>query len=69
MAKGPGVSATSHIIATSQTNVHNYIENRGQMQEKNHERHKTSISSYYNATCMQKPPDRMVRGFYVYEIT
>lgn len=28
MAKGPGVSATSHIIATSQTNVHYYIKNR-----------------------------------------
>src|SRR5690606_12609997 len=28
MTKGPGVSATSRIIASSQTNVHNYIKNR-----------------------------------------
>jgi len=34
MAKGPGVSATSRIIATSQTNVHYYIKNRGRLQEK-----------------------------------
>jgi len=34
MAKGPGVSATSHIIATSQTNVHYYIENQIGTQEK-----------------------------------
>jgi hypothetical protein len=26
MAKGPGVSATSRIIATSQTNVHYYTK-------------------------------------------
>jgi hypothetical protein len=26
MAKGPGVSATSHIIAQSQTNIHYYSD-------------------------------------------
>ncbi|GLI10382.1 hypothetical protein YDYSG_64150 [Paenibacillus tyrfis] len=34
MAKGPGVSATSHIIATSQTNVHYYIKCGTKKQEK-----------------------------------
>jgi hypothetical protein len=33
MAKGPGVSATSHIIATSQTNAHYYIKNEKRKQE------------------------------------
>jgi hypothetical protein len=32
MAKGPGVSATSHIIATSQNNIHYYIEKMGVLQ-------------------------------------
>lgn len=32
MAKGPGVSVTSHIIATSQNNIHYYIEKIGVMQ-------------------------------------
>jgi hypothetical protein len=32
MAKGPGVSATSHIIATSQTNVHYNIKNTNKKQ-------------------------------------
>jgi hypothetical protein len=34
MAKGPCVSATSHIITTSQTNVHYYIKNQFKKQEK-----------------------------------
>jgi hypothetical protein len=34
MAKGPCVSATSHIITTSQTNVHYYTKNQIKMQEK-----------------------------------
>jgi hypothetical protein len=34
MAKGPGVSATSHIIATSQTNRQHYIKNNMKKQEK-----------------------------------
>jgi hypothetical protein len=34
MAKGPGVSATSRIIATSQTNVHYYIKIQNKKQEK-----------------------------------
>ncbi len=34
MAKGPGVSATSHIIATSQTNIQYYIGINGRMQHK-----------------------------------
>jgi hypothetical protein len=33
MAKEPGVSATSHIIATSQTNAHYYIKFKRGKQE------------------------------------
>jgi len=32
MAKGPGVPVTSHIIATSQNNIHYYIEKMGVLQ-------------------------------------
>jgi len=32
MAKGPGVPVTSHIIATSQNNIHYYIEKIGVLQ-------------------------------------
>ena len=32
MAKGPGVSVTSRIIATSQNNIHYYIENAEALQ-------------------------------------
>jgi hypothetical protein len=32
MAKGPGVSATSRIIATSQTNMQYYSETPGRLQ-------------------------------------
>jgi len=34
MAKGPGVSATSHIIAPFQTNDQYYIKNENEKQEK-----------------------------------
>jgi hypothetical protein len=45
MAKGPGVSATSHIIATSQTNVHYYIKKRFELQEKNRYIEKSNIEA------------------------
>jgi hypothetical protein len=34
MAKGPGVSVTSHFIATSQNNIHYYIEKMRSLQAK-----------------------------------
>jgi hypothetical protein len=46
MAKGPGVSATSHIIATSQTNMKYYSELGGRLQ--------LEVIHHYAANCYNK---------------
>lgn len=43
MAKGPGVSATSHIIAQSQTNIHYYSDPPKQKQQNFYFMHPSNV--------------------------
>lgn len=69
MAKGPGVSVTSHIIATSQNNIHYYIEKIGALQAFNYKTYFHIFLKFKNSIYLIHECTLRAVLYYIFSVT